>query len=176
MENFYPAFCLFQQFEWLNFFCFLFYIFSIMHIFQSGPANLWTENCCVELNSACPPQSRWDDMHNICVRNSSASKLEIPLMFADVCTCTLHCAVFQICAFCIVQCLQMCALCTVQCFRCVHLHCAATPVARCHKDTKGTTPTQPKMWKKPSQSQNECNMHCSACWSHLLISGFITPS
>ena len=61
--------------------------------------------------------------------------------------------------------------CSVQCFRCVHcalctVQCAATPLARCHKDTKGTTAAQLKMQKKPCQSQHVCKMHCSTCWSH----------
>ena len=128
--------------SYFTYFPFCIFFSLVQQIFEK-------ENCCMELNSVCLPQSRWDDMHNICVRNSLASKLEIPLMFADVCSfalCSVHCA----------QC-SVSDVCTV------HLQCAATPLARCHKDTKGTTSTQPKIQKKPHQSQHVCNMHCSAC-------------
>ena len=100
-------------------------------------------------------------MHNICVRNSSASKLEIPLMFADVCTYTVHLHSVHS------------AVCTVQCFRCVL--CAATPLARCNKDTKGTTPTQPEMQKKPPQSQHVCSIHCTALANFRLHSSRLGP-
>ena len=150
MENLYPAFCLLHQFEWLRFCCFLFYIFSILHIFQSGPANLWTENCWMELNSA------------FAFRN-----------LAEM-TCTIFvCATLLPQSWKCLWCLQMCALalCTLKCALCsvsdvCTVQCAATPLARCHKDTKGTTPTQPKMQKKLFPSQHVCNMHCCASLSH----------
>ena len=97
MENLYPAFCLLHQFEWLRFCCFLFYIFSILHIFQSGPANLWRESCWMELNSA------------FAVRN-----------LAEM-TCTIFvCATLRPQSWKCLWCLQMCALalCPLPCTLC----------------------------------------------------------
>ena len=137
-------------------------MFLILHIFhfayfQSGPANLWTENCWMELNSACLLQSHWDDMHNICVRNSSASKLEMPLMFADVCTCTVNSAQ---CALCSVS-----DMCTVQCVVCSHF------AGQVSQGYKGNNFNSAKDTKEAS-SKSTC-MQCM--WSHKLISGCIAP-
>ena len=109
VENLYPAFCLLHQFEWLKFCCFLFYIFSILHIFQSGPANLWKGKllygvkfcnlaemtCTIFVCATLRPQS-WKSLW--CLQMCALALCTVPsalcfvhcTVFADVCTCTVQ--------------------------------------------------------------------------------------
>ena len=128
--------------SYFTYFPFCIFFSLVQQIFEK-------ENCCMELNSVCLPQSRWDDMHNICVRNSSASKLEIPLMFADVCTCTVQCA-----------------LCTVQCFGCVHCAFAVCShsAGQVSQGYKGNNSNSARNAKETS-SKSTCMQHSLQCIS-----------
>ena len=159
MENLYPAFCLLHQFEWLRFCCFLFYIFSILHIFQSGPAILWTENCWMELNSAFAFRNLAEMTCTIFVCATLRPQSWKCLWCLQMCALALwtlhsvHCAVFQICA-----------LCTVQCFRCVHCAVCSHSVGQVSQGYKGNN-SNSAINAKETSSKQTCVQHSLHCIS-----------